>query len=114
MSTEHSSDQNGGATVRDTHAQGVVRAAIVVQEGETTSMYPMFAVSRITPDGAFLASSMLLEVGEVVALELVSGDGVAARVNARIVAIERGEVPGMVVAFSGLDERASELISSVA
>lgn len=77
------------------------RADVVVARKGRESRYSMFAAHRVTPEGAFLASALLLELGEELTLELDLGT-VTVRTEARVVALDTGAVPGMTVEFAGL------------
>lgn len=89
------------------------RASLVLagarDDGEDDARYAMFSASEITPSGAFLASSLLLELGEQITLEM-SLDGESIRAQARVVGLDTGEVPGMRVEFSELRDNARQLI----
>lgn len=93
-------------------APGAARAAIVVESGDRTRIYRMYEAREITPEGAFLAGALFLEIGETVTLELSWSEGEAVRVSARVVALEHAGTPGMTVAFSHVDDRARSLIQA--
>ena len=89
------------------------RATVVLagdaKDGEKESRYAMYSAREVTPDGAFLATSLLLELGEEVTLELALGSDTV-RTDARVVALETGDASGMTVEFSGLDDSDRQLI----
>lgn len=72
------------------------------RDGEST--YAMFELRELSPTGAFLAGALLLEMNEDLELDLSLDDGVPMRVRARVVRVERGDIPGMEVAFSELGD----------
>lgn len=90
----------------------VASAAIVIQDKDRTFVYPMFEVRDLRPEGALLQASLFLEVGEVVVIELSLGNGQAVRACARVVALERGDHPGMRVEFVELAESDRELMAA--
>ncbi len=94
----------------DDRIESLGRAAVVVKIDDAESRYSMFNVGRITGEGAFLAGSLLLELGEVVTLELSLAGGVEIRTDARVVGLDAGRAPGINVEFSGLDASQSELL----
>jgi hypothetical protein len=85
-------------------------ASMVITEGDTASVYPMFEVKRLTAEGAFLAGPFFLEVGETAMMELSWDERAQVRVRARVVSLARGDEPGMSVVFPELDERQRKLI----
>jgi hypothetical protein len=85
-------------------------ASVVVTEGDTASVYPMFEVKRLTSDGAFLAGSLFLEVGETAMMELWWDERTQVRLQVRVISLARGDEPGMSVVFPELDERERKLI----
>jgi hypothetical protein len=89
---------------------GQAVASVVVTEGDAASVYPMFEVKRLTPEGAFLAGSLFLEVGEITMMELSWDQRTQVRLRARVISLARGDEPGMSVVFPELDERERKLI----
>jgi hypothetical protein len=83
---------------------------VVLERDGQESRYAMFHAHRITAEGAFLGSALLLELGEEVALSLPLGDSDTVRTTARIVALDVGPTPGIHVHFSALDESAKTRI----
>jgi hypothetical protein len=94
---------------RDT-PPGRAVASVVVTRDDAIAVYPMFEAIRLTTEGAFLAGSLFLEVGEITTLELSWDQGTRVRVQARVISLSRGEEPGMAVVFLELDERERKLI----
>ncbi len=88
------------------------QAAIVVEDGENVSIYPMYEVRDIIPTGALLTGSLLLEVGEELLLELSLGETERVRVKAAVLSVEKRETPGVFVSFSELGEREKNLIQA--
>ena len=78
-------------------------SAILERNGET-SHYSMFDITRITPNRAFLAGSLLFELGESVRLQLSFGDDVDVGLEARVVGAAHDPVPGVEVEFTDLNE----------
>jgi hypothetical protein len=85
-------------------------ACAVVTEGKGASIYPMFEVTRLGVDGAFLAGLLFLEVGESAVVELSWDEHTRIRVRVRVASLDRGDAPGMSVVFPQLDERERKLI----
>ena len=81
---------------------GVV-ARIIADGGDGEASYAMFEVRDISPNGAFLAGTLFLELSEEFTIELSLGD-TSLRTRVRVTALEQGEVPGMVVVFSALSD----------
>lgn len=96
-------------------AESTLPAAVVrPSDGDSKheeSRYEMFSASQLTEEGAFLHSSLLLELGETVTLELSLGAN-KVRATARVVALETGEAPGMKVEFASLQEGDRQLIQA--
>ena len=92
---------------------GECRATVVLadgtEDGGSEARYAMFSAKNVSPDGAFLATSLFLELGEDVTLELSLGSDTV-RAEARVVALETGDEPGMTVEFAGLDDSDRALI----
>lgn len=78
--------------------------ALLVREvaGER-ARYAMVELVALSPDGATLAGLLLLERDEALTLEVSVDDGEPLCVHGRVVRLLR-DLPGMEVAFSGLDE----------
>ena len=107
MSTDQQSTANTDPATHEYRAS-VVLASQGKGDGEETR-YSMFTASQVTPDGAFLASSLLLELGEEVTLELTLGSD-KVRANARVVALDSGELSGMRVEFANMSASDRQLI----
>jgi hypothetical protein len=113
MSVEAQEPQKSpeAAEARDDAMAGPVVACAVVTEGEGASVYPMFEVKRLDVDGAFLAGSLFLEVGEITTVELSWDEQTRIRVRVRVASLERGDEPGMSVVFPELDDGERKLIA---
>lgn len=86
---------------RESGPAGGAPAAVLVARihgGECT--YAMFEVRALSAEGAFLEGALWLEPNEELEVELAAGNEAPVRVRARVVRLERGDVPGMEVAFS--------------
>jgi hypothetical protein len=87
-------------------------AAIVSTRVEGEPCYAMFEAERVTPEGAFLAGPLLLEVQEDFTVELALPDGDKVRTRARVVRVDRGAVPGMDVSFIDLPDEAKRKLTN--
>ena len=106
-STPRASRQDGGAAATP--------AAVLVAQGhDGESTYALFEMRELSPTGAFLAGALLLEMNEDLELDLTLGDGAPVRVRARVVRLERGDVPGMEVAFSELGDEVRKRLEGLA
>ncbi|WP_428268176.1 PilZ domain-containing protein [Haliangium sp.] len=71
-------------------------------DGEV-SRYALYELHALTRAGATLRGALLLELDEVLNMEIQVDDDPPVRVRARVVRLRR-DLPGVEVAFSGLDE----------
>lgn len=106
MSTDDTKE-TGAPVERD---EIVGRAAVVLKIDDIESSYTMFDITQITSKGAFLASSLFLERGEQVTLELSLSNNVEIRTDARVVGLDAGRTPGINVEFSNLDASDAALL----
>lgn len=81
-----------------------LRAALVLARDGVETRYDMLEVQTLSPQGAVLACGLLLEMDEEVDLDLALGDGGLLRARGRVVRLVY-ELPGVEVAFTGLDQR---------
>lgn len=79
---------------------GAPAAVLVARIHDGESTYAMFELRALSVEGAFLAGALWLELNEDLEVELAAGNEVPVRVRARVVRLERGDAPGMEVAFS--------------
>lgn len=107
MSADHK------ATAETESPSRAYRATVVLtrdgDESTEESRYSMFSAQELTPEGAFLVSDLLLELGELVTLELSLGSD-KVRADARVVALDTGETSGMRVEFASLCDSDRQLI----
>ena len=97
-SMERAKSEQGG---RESVSSAVVTASVVSERDQAA--YTMFEARDISPDGAFLAGSLLLELNEEFTVELSLGE-TAIRTRARVASLAQGEAPGMVIVFSELSD----------
>lgn len=87
-----------------------VSVSVVVGQGAGESTYPMFEVRDLSPDGAFFASWLFLELHEEITVEIAMGDETV-RLRAQVEALHKGDTPGMAVAFLDLNDEQRALLA---
>lgn len=81
-----------------------LRAALVLARDGVETRYDMLEIQTLSPHGAVLSCGLLLEMDEEIALDLALDEGGLLRARGRVVRLVY-ELPGVEVAFTGLDQR---------
>jgi hypothetical protein len=89
-----------------------ITAALVSSQKDGSPTYIMFEAEGVSPDGAFFAGALLLEVNEAVTVELALPTGDRVRARARVTDVHRGATPGMQVCFIELSDDAKRKLSN--
>jgi hypothetical protein len=112
MSAHSQSSQGASGPAGESTA--ALAATLVAQTGDGESTYAMFGVRELSAEGAFLEGALWLELNEELEVELSGGNEAPVRVRARVVRLERGDVPGMEVTFPNPSDRDRTRIESMA
>lgn len=92
------------AASKTTPSNAPIVAAVVDPSDNDAPAYGMFALQRLTAEGAFLVGAIFFERGEEFTVELSGGGRDSLRLRAKVVSHERTPVAGMVVTFHGVTE----------